>query len=74
MHTKNGYLIDDIIEMMDYLDEFSFKESLRIMYADTINWLKKTPIDVALLFTKGIKSAKIFDLHDFIKAVIRVPS
>lgn len=63
------YLVDESMAIMERIDTESFKSSLKQMYGEKINYLEKSPIDIATMFIKGIKKVQLLGFVDFIKAL-----
>lgn len=63
------YLVDEIDSILDRIDTESFKSSLRQMYGEKINYLEKTPIELSLMFVRGVKQTNLLGFVDFIKAL-----
>ena len=69
--TVQEYLVDEILSVMEGIDTESFKQSLRIIYGDAVDYGSKSPIDLALMFTQGLKKNNILNFPIFIKALSR---
>lgn len=65
------YLLDEVLDVLEGIDTESFKVSLRILYRDKLNYLKQSPIDLALLLVNGLKVNNAFDFFDFIRTISR---
>jgi hypothetical protein len=64
---NHEYLIDDVFELMGKITSQKFILSLKLFYKD-FAVENKSPVDVALLFVRGLKKNKFFEFVDFIKA------
>lgn len=59
------YLIDELDSMLRNLSSFQFNRSLELMYEKVD--LSQNPVELLLLFTRGIKKNNLFDFSDFIQ-------
>jgi hypothetical protein len=66
-NNPDEYMIDEISNLMGRIDTESFKQSLKIMYGDDVNYLEKTPIELALMFIQGIKHTSLFAFAEFVQ-------
>lgn len=61
---NNEYLIDESVETLKSLDPQKIKKVLQIIYKDfTIN----NPLDIGILFIKGLKMNYFFDFQYLIR-------
>lgn len=67
--TPQVYLLDEVLEIMEGIDTESFKTSLRILYGNRVNYLEKSPVDLALMLVQGLKANQAFEFFDFIRTV-----
>lgn len=61
------YLMDELIQMLEGISVEEFKSALRIMYGEME--LPTSPIELSLLFTRGVKENNLFSFSDFIKVI-----
>jgi hypothetical protein len=59
------YLFDEIVDMMETIHPENIKEALRIMYTEA----SLNPLEVGLMFAKGLKYNDYFEFQGFIKAI-----
>lgn len=64
--TPADLLVDEITNLMGRIDTESFRSSLQQMYGD-VEWDKKTPLDLALMFVRGVKKANLFEFVEFVQ-------
>jgi hypothetical protein len=67
--SKEDILVDEILSMMEKIDVQDFKSALRIMYGNQVNYLEKNPIEIALMFVRGLKETALFDFYEFIEVI-----
>lgn len=65
--NSQEFLIDELDSMLKGISEFQFKRSLELMY-EKIDFTKN-PVELLLLFTRGIKKNNLFEFSDFIKRI-----
>lgn len=66
VEKSSELFIDEIIRIMNSIDTDAFKQSLKIMYGDKINYLEKSPLEIGIMFSEGIKQSNIFMFSEFI--------
>lgn len=62
-------LMDEVGRIMSSIDTESFKSSLRQMYGDKPNYLEKTPIEIAFMFSTGLARTGILEFSEFIRTL-----
>ncbi len=72
--NSSELFIDEIIRIMSSIDTDSFKQALKIMYGDKINYLEKTPLELGIMFSDGIRLNNILVFSEFIRKLPIVPS
>lgn len=60
------YVVEEISTMLQNIPPFKIKTALRILY-DTVSI--KNPLEVAILFTKGLQKNKFFHFQSFIETL-----
>ena len=65
---NNNYLVDEVFEMLEKITNQKFILSLQLLYKD-FSSINKTPVEVALMFVKGLKTNNFFQFVDFVKAL-----
>ncbi len=70
----HGYMLEEVIGLMEKIDIESFKNSLKLMWGDDVDYGSKTPVDLALMFTDGLKRNNAFEFFEFVGALTVVPS
>jgi hypothetical protein len=73
MTTQQEFLVDEVIEIMSSISVEDFKSALKTMY-DDFDYFGKTPGDIAIMFVRGIKSSKVIEFSDFMRAFTSVSS
>lgn len=63
--NNKTYLFDEIVSMMETIHPENIKESMRLMYTR----VSLNPLEVGLMFVKGLKCNKFFEFQEFIKAI-----
>jgi hypothetical protein len=63
--------MDEVIEIMGGISVEDFKSSLKTMYGEP-DYFEKTPVDVAMMFVKGIKTSRVIEFADFIRTFTSV--
>ena len=74
MENSSELFIDEIIRIMQAIDTDAFKLSLKIMYGDQINYLEKSPMELGIMFSEGIRQSNILLFSDFIRKLPSVSS
>ena len=67
MQNSSELFIDEIIRIMQSIDTDAFKLSLKIMYGDKINYLEKSPLELGIMFSEGVRQSNILLFSDFIR-------
>ena len=63
---KEELMIDEVVFMMESMSTQAFKSSLRLMYGEEIDYGKKTPLELGLMFSDGISKNELFKFQDFV--------
>lgn len=63
--TTQEYLLDEVIEMMQSIDSKNIKDAIGMMYVD----MSLNPLEVALMFTEGLKYNHFFDFQSFVRTL-----
>lgn len=64
-------LLDEAQSILDKINDTVFLESIKIMYGDTH---KSNPLELALLFIRGLKEVGFFAFVDFVRKNFHDPS
>lgn len=74
MGTSSELFIDEVIRIMSAIDTDAFKQSLKIMCGDKPNYLEKTPLEIGIMFSEGIKQSNVLMFSEFIRKLPSVSS
>lgn len=63
--NRKTYLFDEIVSMMETMPPENIKESIKLMYTN----IPLNPLEIGLMFAKGLKHNEFFGFQEFIKAI-----
>ena len=66
LSSKEKFVMDEVISIMENIDTVSFKSSLRVMYGKDFP-KDLSPIEYAAMFIKGLNRNKFFDFCAFME-------